>query len=95
MYFQVSEVAETFIVSVYNPLSWSVSPYIRCIAIIAVINISVCCVLDITNIGDTVFTIITVIMTVTVSSLVFRIPVPSPSYTVHDQSGPLQVQVLL
>ena len=28
---QVSEVAESFIVSVYNPLSWSVSPYIRCL----------------------------------------------------------------
>jgi len=47
----VSEVAESFIVSVYNPLSWSVNPYIR-------------------------------------------IPVPSPSYTVHDQSGPLQVQAV-
>ena len=27
---QVSETAETFIVSVYNPMSWPINPYIRC-----------------------------------------------------------------
>jgi len=47
----VSETAENFIVSVYNPLSWPTNPYVR-------------------------------------------IPVPSPSYSVHSVSGPLEVQVV-